>query len=334
MRKVIPIIIILAVLGGGGVALYRWQFAGTDNKRVPLTVHGNVEIREVNLSFRVPGRIREVLVDEGDPVEAGQLLARLDAEPLKRQLRAAEAQLSQAEANLQRLEAGFRSEEILQARARLQQSEASLRVREKDWHRQQALASTDAGTQQQLDRARAAYEEALAQVELARANLDLMEAGFRAEEIAAARAAVEKASAQVSTIQLQIEDTELFAPAGGVVLVRAAEPGSMIREGQTVLTESLTNRTWVRAYISETRLGDIHPGMPAQVYTDSTGDKAYTGQVGFISPRAEFTPKNVETEELRSDLVYRFRVVLKEADTHLRQGMPVTVKLSRPASEE
>jgi HlyD family secretion protein len=154
-----------------------------------------------------------------------------------------------------------------------------------------------------------------------------MQSGYREEDIAAARARLEETNAQVAKIQLQIDDTRLHSPAAGTVLVRAQEPGAMVAPGQAVFTLSLLEKTWVRAYVPEPRLGRIYPGMKARVFTDTRPGQPYSGQVGFIASQAEFTPKNVQTEELRSDLVFRFRVVLDNPDEQLRQGMPVTVEL-------
>jgi HlyD family secretion protein len=327
MRKpVILILLILAIVGAGW-----WIFTTigrtTAETGASIILYGNVEIREVNLGFRVGGRIADMSVDEGDPVASGQVLASLDDMPYRLELAALDAHRAAAAANLSRLEAGFRPEEIAQAAATLDQRTAALTRTQKDLQRIRSLTASGSATQQDLDRIEAAHDEALASVALARANLDLLQSGFRVEEIAAARAQLEQAKAQVAKIQLQIDDARLHAPAEGTVLVRAQEPGAMVAAGQTVFTLSLQDKTWVRAYVPEPRLGDLHPGMKARIFTDTQPDTPYTGQVGFIASQAEFTPKNVQTEELRSDLVFRFRVVLDNSDEHLRQGMPVTVEL-------
>lgn len=327
MRKpVIFIIIIIAVIVGGWWLLKQ---AGQDatNSENTLTAYGNVEIREVRLGFRVGGRITQMGVDEGDTVSAGQVLASLDETPYRLELAAAQARRDAAAANLRKLEAGFRPEEIAEAAARLHQHEATLTRTQKDLRRIRNLTASGSATRQDLDRIEAAHEEAAAGLELARANLDLMQAGYREEDIASARAQLEETKAHVAKIQLQIEDTQLHAPTKGTILVRAQEPGAMVAAGQSVFTLSLQEKTWVRAYISESRLGKIHPGMRARVHTDTRPHTPYSGRIGFIASQAEFTPKNVQTEELRSDLVFRFRVVLDEPDDQLRQGMPVTVEL-------
>jgi HlyD family secretion protein len=155
----------------------------------------------------------------------------------------------------------------------------------------------------------------------------LLESGFRPEEIASAQAELDTARAALSSAELDLHDTALRAPADGVILTRAQEPGAMVQAGTTVLTLSLENPVWVRAYVHGPDLGRIHPGMRVTVTTDSRPDKPYEGQIGYISPRAEFTPRNVETKELRTSLVYRVRVTVDNPDKSLRQGMPAVVHI-------
>ncbi|MDD4073641.1 MAG: efflux RND transporter periplasmic adaptor subunit, partial [Desulfobacterales bacterium] len=143
---------------------------------------------------------------------------------------------------------------------------------------------------------------------------------------------LEASAATIQRAQRQLADTRLTAPAGGILLTRAKEPGSIVAAGQTVAVVSLTDPVWVRAYVAEPDLGHIWPGMPAEIITDTRPDTPYQGHVGFISPEAEFTPKNVETPRLRTDLVYRFRVVADNPDQGLRQGMPVTVRIDTSAT--
>jgi HlyD family secretion protein len=180
---------------------------------------------------------------------------------------------------------------------------------------------------QDRDNAAASHEEAEARLKSARENLALLEAGFRVEDIAQAKADLAQAEAALATANLQVKDTVLTAPSDGVILTRAQEAGAILQVGSAVFTLSLVDPVWVRAYVHEPDLGRIHPGMKVEIRTDSRPDKPYTGQIGFISPRAEFTPKTVETTELRTALVYRLRIVVANPDEGLRQGMPVTVTL-------
>ncbi len=321
-RRLVIIIVLLLVLGGG------WYFyARESNGRQQLQLFGNIDIREVSLGFRVPGRISEVLKDEGDSVTQDEVIARLDAEPYRHGLEQAEAQVASLQARLEKLESGYRKEEIEQARAALREAEASSAKAEQDFARQQDLVRTKAISQQEFDAASASRDVATARLNSARANLDLLEAGNRPEEIAEARAAVAQAKATAAAARLQVRDTELKAAEKGVVLTRAQEVGAIVQTGATVFTVSLQNPVWGRVYISEPSLGRIHPGMEVQIFTDSRPDRPFRGQVGYISPRAEFTPKSVETPDLRTSLVYRVRVVITDGDDSLRQGMPITVRI-------
>lgn len=357
MKKALPIILLLAALATGG-----WFFYGKyRSNHEPLVLHGNVDIRGVDLGFRVSGRIAEVLKDEGDVVKAGELLARIDAEPYERELEQAKATLSQAKASLAQAKAslgqakadadlkqsGYRKEEIEQARATLAQMQVTMENADRVYERQAALVKTNGVSRQNFENAEAAYREAQQRMKVAQASLEQQEAGFRAEEIAAAvagvgaaeanvgaaDAAVEKADAAVKTAEIKLADTQLKSPSDGIVITRALEPGAIVQAGPTVLTLSLESPVWARAYVHEPQLGKFPSGTKVTVRSDGNHDRVFKGTVGFVSPRAEFTPKSVETEELRTSLVYRLRVVIEDSDGSLRQGMPVTVELAGQPEE-
>ncbi|HZD26602.1 MAG TPA: efflux RND transporter periplasmic adaptor subunit, partial [Alphaproteobacteria bacterium] len=224
-------------------------------------------------------------------------------------------------------EAGSRPQEVARAKAELAEAEAAADNARRTFTRQKELARRDTASQQALDDARGALNRADARAAAARESLALMVAGPRKEDIAAARAQLAADHATVSLIHRRLQDATLAAPADGVILTRAREPGAVLLPTSTVYSMALTTPVWVRTYVSESDLGRVHPGMAATVTTDSAPDHAYTGQIGFISPVAEFTPKTVETPELRTSLVYRLRVVVENPDEGLRQGMPVTVTL-------
>jgi len=341
MKKAIPVILLLGVLAGGG-----WYFYGKYRSQdEALVLHGNVDIRGVDLGFRVSGRIKEVLKDEGDAVKTGELLARIDPEPYERELEQAKAthtqavasreqakaSLGQAMADADLKRAGYRTEEIEQARASLAQAKVTMDNAERAYARQAALVKTNGVSRQNFENAQAAYREAEQRMKVAEANLKQLESGFRVEEIAAAEAAVVKAEAEVKTAEIKLADTELKSPSEGVVITRAQEPGAIVQAGPTVLSLSLEKPVWARVYVHEPELGKFPPGTKVKVFTDGRPDEAYHGTVGFVSPRAEFTPKSVETEELRTSLVYRMRVVVEDSDGSLRQGMPVRVVLEESA---
>ena len=324
MKRKLAILLLLALACAGGYWIWKTQFQKPVGE---LTLYGNVDIREVNLGFRVSGKVKEVLKDEGDPVKVGELVARLDPEPYQEELERAKAQAALSKAKLDLMEAGYRKEDIAQARANLEQQKATLANAERIFNRRKELLERKVASQQEYDDALANLEEARARVNSMSASLTLLETGYRPEEIAQARADYAAAQAAVATAQLHLEDTELKSSANGTVITRALEPGTVIQAGPTVLTVSLSEPVWVRAYVAEPDLGKVSPGTQATVFTDSQPNRPYHGQVGFVSPRAEFTPKSVETTDLRTALVYRLRVIVSDADLGLRQGMPVTVKI-------
>lgn len=323
MKKSIPIVVLL-VLAGVGIWQWRARFGMSDT---PLTLYGNVDIRGVDLGFRVSGRLLEVLPDEGDAVQAGQPLAKIDPQPYAHELARAEAELAAAKAEQQLRESGARSEEIEQARASLEESRVFAADAERSFERQSALIRTGSTSKQNLESAQATLDQAKQRVRSNEAKLELLEAGFRAEEKAAAAARVALAKAARDSAALHLEDTELKSPAAGVVLTRAVEPGTILQAGATVFSLSLEQPVWVRAYVHEPDLGRVRPGTKVRVSSDGNPGRYFHGKVGFVSPRAEFTPKSVETPELRTSLVYRLRVVVEDSDGSLRQGMPVTVTL-------
>jgi HlyD family secretion protein len=305
---------------------------GSQGKPHPLTLYGNVDIREVNLGFRVAGRLASLSADEGDTVVAGQELGRLDSEPIQRELREASAALDALRARLQLLKAGYRTEDVEQARATLAERRAALTNAEQALARQTEMRGTGATSQRNLDDAQAARDQALARMNAAATALSQYQRGYRKEEIAEAQANAARAESSLAQSQLRLEDTVLKSPSDGVILTRAAEPGAVLTNGATVFTLSLSRPVWVRAYVGEPDLGTAVPGSQVEILTDSNPSHPYHGRIGYVSPTAEFTPKNVETTDLRTALVYRLRIVVSDADSGLRQGMPVTVKLASARS--
>ena len=317
LKRTILILVVLACAAGG----IWWLYGG---KRPPsdlLTLYGNVDIRQVDVGFRVGGRVTELFKEEGDAVKTGERLARLDAKPYEEVFDQAAAQLSMQEIELRKMVAGYRTEDIEQARATLNAASNLRRV--------ERLRQQNAVSQQSLDEARASYGDALSRRNAAREQLQLMESGYRSEDVERQKAAVEAARAELARATTNLQDTELFAPQDGVVLTRVHEIGAVVQGGQTVYTVTLNNPVWIRAYVTQPNLGNIRPGQEVLLSIDATPDKTYRGRIGFISPTAEFTPKTVETKEVRNDLVFRFRVIADDPDNVMRQGMPVTVTLRK-----
>ena len=326
-----PKAVLIALLVAGGLAgawWYKTRHAGSGE----LVLQGNVEVRQVNLGFKVSGRIETLNVDEGDRVRTGQVLASLEKIYFQDTLAQMRGQFDQSAANYAKLKAGNRPEEIAQARALVAEREATLTNAKIIRGRAESLLKTPAGSQKTVDDATAAERQADASLNSAREALRLQEIGFRTEDIALAKAQLDERKANLQTAERQLADADLIAPSDGTVLSRVREVGAIVQAGETVYVLSLTSPVWVRTYVSEPDLGRIKPGMEVSVHTDLQGGKVYKGKVGFISTAAEFTPKTVETTELRTALVYRIRVVVDGTADELRQGMPVTIDL-QPAPE-
>lgn len=323
----LAMVVVLAIIGAGTL----WYQSRQDQ---PLTLYGNVDIRTVNLSFRVGGRLQALNVDEGDQLKAGQTLGVLDRAPYENALLQAKANVSTAQAKYDLTIAGYRDEEIAQAVAAVNQARAAYDYAQNFYQRQQGLWKTRVISANDLENARSSRDQAQASLKSAQDKLTQFRAGNRPQEIAQAKAGLEQAQAQLAQAQLDLHDTTLVAPSDGTVLTRAVEPGSMLNAGSTVLTLSLTRPVWVRAYINEQSLSEARPGREILLYTDGRPDKPYHGKIGFVSPTAEFTPKTVETPDLRTDLVYRLRIIVTDADDNLRQGMPITATFQDAAAHE
>jgi HlyD family secretion protein len=311
---------VVLVIAGTGI----WFFT-SHGRGGPLTLYGNVDIRQVDLAFAVDGPLKEMLVDEGDAVKEGQPLARLDDTSYRHALAQAVANAAQAHAARAKAERGSRVQDIESARAAVNEARAVLRNAQVTLERRQQLVKESTVSRQAVDDAQRDMNVARATVNAREAALHLAEEGFRNEDIDAARAAAAAADAAVDLAQYRLDRTIMNAPNDGTILTRIREPGAMVGPNAPIFTLALINPVWVRTYVDEPYLGKVAPGTKVDVKTDNPDGKPYTGTVGFVSPTAEFTPKTVETPELRSDLVYRVRIVVDAPDKGLRQGMPVTV---------
>lgn len=307
-----------------GIYLFiRWETRQPDNE---IISYGNVDIRQVDLGFRVSGRLQDLRFDEGDLVKKGEVMAILDQVPYQNDLDSAKAQVKQAEADLSKKKRGNRPEEIQQAESTVEERQATYDNAVNVLKRQTKLVKSGTASRQTYDNAIQQKQEAEARLHNAKENLSLMKEGFRIEDIQAAEATFALAKANLAIAETNFKDTQLIAPSDGIVFSRIREVGAIVGVGSTVYSLSLHHPVWIRSYVSEPDLGRIKPGGKALVYTDSR-PKPYSGKIGFISPQAEFTPKNVETKELRPDLVYRLRILVDDPHGDLRQGMPVTVHL-------
>jgi len=371
------------------VVAVRWLGWGSGNQRV-LNVSGNIELTEVDISFKTAGRLVTLAVEEGDQVKKGALIARLDQEELlqrresaaasldstrsrllqsgtaieyqrqqtEAQLSRSRAELDQAKAVLQELEIGSRRQEIESAKAALARAKAEQQRAQADWERAQSLYKDKDISTARYDEAKAQFESAQAQLQQATEQFDLVQEGPRKEDIDGAKAQVERAKANVrlaeaarlelkrlqeeqlarkadtrqATAQLDVQETllknaEVTAPMDGVVLVKSAEPGEVLAAGTTVVTLGNLAKPWLRAYINEQDLGRVKLGTAVKVTTDSFPGKTYSGRVSFIASEAEFTPKQIQTQEERVKLVYRIKIDVDNPAGELKSNMPADAEI-------
>ena len=379
-KKLIPVIV-LAVIAAVMLIGWRSWFHQADGRSI--RVSGNIELTEVNISFKVPGKLVERRVDEGDRVTPGMLVARLDKEQLLRQrdrasdaVASADSQLAQqstaidfqaetlegqiqqrgaevnaADARLAELLAGSRVQEKEQARDAVDRAQTEYGRSANDWKRAQELFKNEDISAADFDQYRTHYESAAAQLKTAQEQQAMVLEGPRKEDIDAARAQLATAQAvsrlaeaqrlelkrrrqelvqrqaDLAVIRTQLDDTEAFSPVGGVVLVKSAEPGEVIAAGTTVLTVGDIDHPWVRAYIAEGDKGRVKLGDKAKVTTDSYPGKIYWGRVSFISSEAEFTPKQIQTQEERAKLVYRVKIAVDNPKGELNSNMPADAEI-------
>ena len=335
-RFALLLLVLAAVLGAlyanGDLDGLIDRFREKDPNRIRL--YGNVEIRQVLLGFRVSGRVEAVYREEGERVASGDLLGILDPVPYRIKRSEAQGAMLQAKATLEKLHRGFRTEEVQEAAAQRDRVRASLDLAEKDYSRISNLFAKKAIARSDLDRASSQRNALKAELAAAENALALMREGYRKEDIEAAEAAYEAASARFAAAENALSDTELRSPAEGTILTRVTEPGTVVGAGQVVYALALERPIQVRAYIPEPQLGRVRVGMPAQIVTDSS-PAPIEGTLTFISPTAEFTPKQVQTEDLRTDLVYRARILVEDdRDGRLKNGMPVTVLMESIEASE
>jgi membrane fusion protein YbhG len=330
-RRGIIVLSVLVLLIAAAVATRGFGLMGRHESQ-RLLLSGNVDIRQVDLGFRVMGRIAAIPFEEGAHVPGDAVLARLDPAPYEAAAATTHSQVGVAEAELLKQRHGNRKQDIAQARARLSESRATLLRAKADLDRRTTLLQSGAVSHALYDATLEQYHNAQAQVAVAEEALSLQREGARQEDIAAAVAQHREAIAQNNKANIDLADTVLRSPNAGTILTRVREPGSIVQPGETVLTLTIDRPMRIRAYIDEPDLHRITPGMHVLVTADGN-PKTYHGTIGFISPTAEFTPKTVETVALRTDLVYRLRVIVDDPDDSLRQGAPVSVIVTaaRPA---
>jgi HlyD family secretion protein len=334
-KKVLRIGIVL-LLVAVAVGAWLWHDHRQAAAHGDLQLYGNVDTREVELAFNGSERIARMLVQEGDRVRKGQLLAELETTGLQALVDRAAAQLEAQQAIVDRMLAGSRPEDIRRARADLAAAQAQAEDAERTSRRLHQLSAQNLASREQADNADAVAKAARERVKAATEMLKLAVQGPRQEDIAAAKAELKADQAQLELAKYNLANARLVAPANGVIRNRILEPGDMAAPQRPVYTLAITDPLWVRAYVSEKALGRVRPGMRAEIETDSFPGKRYRGWVGYISPTAEFTPQSVQTEELRTKLVYQLRVFVCNPQGQLRLGMPATVliDLNQPQQEQ
>lgn len=320
-----------ALLLAAFAALAAWLYFGLGrNKGGDVTVYGNVDQRQVALAFKDPERVAELLAEEGEIVQPGQLLARQDTRRLVERIAEAEAQVRASAAALLRLKNGTRPEEIDQARAVVAAAEAEAAFTQASYQRYKSTWERSKGvavSKQDVDEALSRKNVAQAQLARDRKTLALALIGPRDEDIAEAEATLAARQQLLAQYRTQLEDAAIKSPSPAVVRSRLLEVGDMASAQRPVFSLALLSPKWIRGYVAETDLGRVKPGMKALVYTDSHPKDPVEGTLGFISAVAEFTPKAVQTPDLRTSLVYEIRVQVDDAQNRLRLGMPATVIL-------
>jgi HlyD family secretion protein len=327
---VIRLLFFIVIIAAAVAGYLWWNRQKEEASTGKLLLYGNVDIRQVNLAFNVAERVSQMLVEEGDRVEEGQLLASLESAKLTAAVSSKSAQVKAQTQVVARLEAGSRPQEIERARAEYEAAKVHAENAAATNERFQTLKELDAESVQKADDANAVAMMAASQSKAAKETLNLAVEGPRAEDIAAAKATLELYKAELEIAKCNLAYAKLYAPSAAVVQNRVLEPGDMASPGVPAYILALTEPIWVRAYVGESDLGKIHEGMPAKVSTDSFPGKTYEGWIGYISPTSEFTPKSVETPDIRTTLVYQIRVYVKNPENQLRLGMPATVVIDLP----
>lgn len=282
---------------------------------------GTIEATQVDVAPEVAGRLVEIPVSEGSPIQSGDVVARIDASDYELQRDRARGEREQARAQVDLVAAGARSEDVEAARAHVRSAQAAFDLAETNRGRIEALVSSGAATARQGDEARTASEQAAASLDASQETLAKLLRGSREEEVRAAQARLDQATAALELADRAVADCTVAAPIEGVVTTRIRDVGEFVAVGAPIVTISRLDQVWLSIYVPEARLSEVKLGAPAYVKVD--GDPAtYEGMVEFISPEAEFTPRDVQTADERAKLVYRVKIALPNPDGVFKPGMP------------
>jgi HlyD family secretion protein len=327
MKRRLPILILLAAAIAAGAYLYPRLTRKTE-PRNQLTLSGNIEAHESLVSFKVQGRVVDLPVEEGQRVEPGALLARLDDADYRQKVRIGEATVHVRESNLALMLAGTREQEVSALEQTMINAQADLEEKKLEYDRAQRLFSKDELSTQDRDLANTALKRAEATFRAAQQRYNEAVEGSRKEDIAIARANLGQADADLGLSRVNLDYTTLHAPSAGVITVREAELGEVVIPGTPVVSLADLDHIWLRAYIAETDLGRIRWGQEATITTDTYPGKQYRGHISFISSSAEFTPKSVQTYKERVTLVYRIKIDIENPNFELKPGMPADARIN------
>lgn len=317
----ISVVAVAAATGG-------WMYYKYESTPKNLELYGNVDIRQVNLAFLWPERIKEILVEEGDAVKAGQPVATQETDTLKLEIEQAKAAEEAAYQSYLALKNGSRPEDIAKAQAAVKVAESRVLLAQQDFNRVDGIYKSTRGqgvSEQAVDTQKSQLQVAKNELLSANKSLELANIGPRKEDVAQGLARWQQAKAQRSQLELKLAQSTLYAPMDTTVRSRLLQPGDMANSQVPVLALAINSPKWVRAYVNEVNLGKVKPGQKAYVSIDAYPNLKIPGHVGFISSVAEFTPKTVQTPDLRTNLVYEVRILVDDKDNHLRLGMPATV---------
>ena len=311
----------------GVVALWLILSCSGNDDESQISASGTIEATEIHVGSKVGGEVKKLFVREGSAVHQGDPLAVMDHATLDLKLKQVEAGVELAEAQLQLLLNGARSEDIQQAEEGVKQAEAHLKVAQEDVRRMHELFETGSATQKQRDDVEARYTVALAQYNSAKQALKKLRRWTRPAELRAARARLAQARASVDLLKKTMADCTITAPISGIVTHKPVEAGELVGQGTTVVTLSKLEPVYLMIYVSEVELGRVHLGQQAEVHIDTYLDSVFLGKVVYISPVAEFTPKNVQTKEDRVKLVFGVKIEIDNPTGTLKPGMPADATL-------
>ncbi len=332
MKRVVPMLIVLAALIGAGFYFY----PRLTRKAAPptqLVLSGNVEAHESLVSFKVQGRIVELPVEEGQDVQQGALLARLEDADRRQLVRVDEANVGVRASNLALTLAGTRQQEARALEQNMFDAQADLEEKKIDLDRAKSLFAKDEVSAQERDLAATAVKRAEAIYQSAQQRYSEAVEGSRKEDIAIAQANLKQSQTNLGLSRVELGYTVLHAPTAGVISVREAELGEVVSPGSPVVTIDDLDHIWLRAYVAETDLGRIHFGQTAAITADTYPGKQYRGRIAFISPDAEFTPKSVQTNAERVTLVYRIKIDIENPNHELKPGMPADARIDLKAQQ-